>query len=207
MLFSAIKTNIGINLSDTGQIHFTNSDLQTSLQDAYDDICCLSQCIIKKVNLDWQNDLTYYDFSSLSVTDYLGCIAIYNNINNRWLQDDLNLKQFDKLRTYWEIWHGTPNWWAFSDFKRIAVVPKQEIATGTFDLYYWATAPTVVDGSTPLIATDVQKLFEQYSTADLLEQVDEFSKANIWWADYYGVLETYIERTKSLARADLRLLI
>lgn len=208
MNFAQIKTNIGINLNDAGKVYYTDIDLNASLQEAYRDIVCLSQCIIKKVTLDWQNDLTYYNFKDdFSISDFLAVTAVFNNVNNRWLQDDLVLSNFDKLRTNWETWHGTPNWWAFSALNRTAIIPKQELATGTFDLYYWATAPAISDGSSPLVATDVQKLFEMYSTANLLEQAEEYVKAQIWWTPYFAELEVYIERTKSLAKTDFRLLI
>lgn len=209
-LFIDIKTNISTNLNDLAKIRVTDSNLTSSLQDAYDDICCLSQCVIKKVTLNWPSDLSYYDFKNdaqFGVTDYLATTAIFNNGSKRWLQDDLTLSQFDKLRTYWEIWYGTPNWWAFASVDKCAIVPKQLVGTGTFDLYYWALAPTVADISTPLVPTDMQKLFEMYSTADLLEQVNEYTKAGLWWTDYFTLLDEYVERTKSFAKSDLRLLI
>lgn len=211
MGFSQIETNIGINLNDATQIRFTDTDIKTSLQDAYDDICALSQCIIKKVTLNWPSDLSYYDFKNDAqfgpVSDFMAVTAIFNNASKRWLQDDLSLSQFDKLRTYWEIWYGTPNWWAFASLAKCAVVPRMLVGTGTFDLYYWATAPLITSSDTPLVASDMQKLFEQYTTADLLDTVNEYTKASLWRADYYTLLEDYIDRTKVLCRSDLRLLI
>ena len=211
MGFAQIETNLGINLNDASQVHFTQADLVASLQDSYDDIVCRSQCIIKKVTLNWPSDLSYYDFKNDSqfgpVSDFMVVTAIYNNTTKRWLQDDLSLSQFDKLRTYWEIWYGTPNWWAFASLSKCAVTPRQLIGVGTFDLYYWALAPTVGSSDTPLVASDMYKLFEQYSTADLLDTVNEYTKASIWRADYEMLLEEYIDRTKVLCRSDLRLLI
>lgn len=206
--FAQIKTNIGINLADAGQVHFTAADLQISLDLAYQDIVALSRCIIKKITLDWISDLSYYDFKTdCDIADFLAVIAIYNNNNNRWINDDITLLQFDDLRDNWETVHGQTTNWAFASVNKTAIYPKLELATGNFDLYYWATAPAVIDGETPLIATDCQKLLEFYSTADQLETVDEVGKARMFWGMYYELLETYIARTETLARADLRVII
>lgn len=208
MNFGQIKTNIGISLADAGQIHFTVPIINTALQHAYDDICSLSQCIIKKVTLDWISDLSYYDFKvDCAVADFMAVTAIFNNVNGRWLQDDLTIKQFDQLRNNWETWYGTPNWWTFSDPQRTAIVPKKQTATGNFDLYYWATAPAISDGSSPLVALDMQKLFEKYTVAELLEQSDEYIKAGLWWSEYYEELDKFRDRTKNIAKGDFRILI
>src|SRR5947208_15217831 len=87
MLFSAIKSNVRDNLNDAAVINYSTSDVDESMQDAADDIVAQTQCIIKKTTLNWTGDLSYYDLITL-VSDYLACVAIFNNVNNRWLYDD-----------------------------------------------------------------------------------------------------------------------
>ncbi len=211
MLFSAIKTNIGINLNDSSNVNYSTNDLQDSIQDSYNDIVSQTQCIVKKTTLTWQASVSYYDMITL-VSDYLACVAIFNNINKTWLFDDLTLINLDKLRDDWELAIGTPENWISLNFKYVAIFPKYKSipvlpAINTFDLYYWATAPAVVDTQTPLITGDFQHLLEKYSTADLLEQFEEYTKASIFWESYILEIEDYKERVKNLATRDMLFLI
>jgi hypothetical protein len=49
----------------------------------------------------------------------------------------------------------------------------------------------------------MQNLFEYFATADLLESAEEPTKAQIWWAKYFENRESYKERCRDNARADL----
>ncbi len=226
-----IKTNVRSNLDEASAAFYTEVDLNDSLQDGYDDIVILSQCIVKSVTLNWHNDLSYLNFrDDYGITDYLGTIAIYNNPTRFWLRDDLSLRSFDKIRLDWEKWTGTPQFWAPSDPLHIAIAPKYNNVTtvdGAFDaggfsngffvntsmsasltfrLLYWAIAPTLTtDGSTFLISTDAQDMLEFYVTADMLEQQNEFTKASEYWTKYYNSLIAYSSRVKRINKSDLLL--
>jgi hypothetical protein len=204
MLFSQLKTDTRINLNDSGVLNFSVQDLDDSMQDAYDDIVSLTQCIIKKTTLNWTGQLSYYDFGSLIAEgDYLAVIAIRNNVNNEWLDDNKNMRDFDMMGVDWELRSGTPLWWAVLNFKYTAIYPRYINSSGNFDLYYWATAPLIINSENPLIAPDFQDLLTKYSTMDLLESFEEFSKASIFWNDYNTHIEKYRERVKNLAKTDL----
>jgi hypothetical protein len=150
-----------------------------------------------------------------------------------WLRDDLSLKDFDRIRRDWEKWIGTPLFWAPSDFKNIAMCPKYyagpQVTYGAFDgytfdfgsywvdnsaqsplgdfiLYYWALAPTLeTDSDTFLIASDKDNALVQYVTADLLEQAQEFNKAQTFWNQYQPNIDDYADRVKRNNKADLLL--
>lgn len=225
-----VKATIRQNLDDAGVTFYSDDDLNETLQDAYDDIVCNSNCIIKRVSLSWIGDLSYLDFrSDFGVSDYLGTVAIFNDVTNRWLRDDLTLRDLDRLRRDWELWIGTPQFWCSSDPKRIAIAPKysdlsaapgafsssafspafyigSSASLGTFKLLYWATAPVLVDDtSTFLMASDVQNMLEFYGTADLLEQAEEFGKAGEYWEKYFSSLVEYSDRVKRNNKSDLLL--
>lgn len=202
--FTQIITNVRRNLNDLGVESYAGIDLTDSVQDAYDDIVVLTQCIIKKTTLNWTADLSYYDLKSL-VTDYLATVAIYNNVNSKWLEDDLNVKNLELLSDTWETKKGTPTNWAALNHQYTAIYPKYSETSGTFDLWYWATAPTLVCADTPLIATDFQKLLEHYSTGDLLEQFEEYVSASNFWKPYVENIELYRQRVKNLSKNDLLL--
>ena len=65
----------------------------------------------------------------------------------------------------------------------------------------------MVDTNTPLIATDFQHLLEKFTTADLLEQFEEYAKASNFWEIYITEIEQFKERTKNIAGRDLLLII
>lgn len=225
-----IKTNARINLADRGVTFYSEDDLNDSIQDAYDDIAALTQCITKSVDLNFTAYTSYYDFkNNFSVADYMGTTAIFNYTSNLWLRDDMSLRDLDRIRRDWETWTGTPQFWSPSDPVRIAIAPKvtvntNGVALGAFDsgsfssafyitgaaptagfrLYYWAVAPTLAsDNDILLVASDFSDLFENYITGDLLEQAQEFKKAGVFWIEYYKSIEQYAERVKKNNKADL----
>lgn len=224
-----IKATVRANLDDAGVSFYSDTDLNESFQDAYDDITVISQCIIKSVDLTWIGDLSYYNFvSDFGVGDYFCTIAIFNYATNRWLRDDLTIRDFDRIRRDWELWVGTPQYWASADPLHIAIAPKYlaQTTTGSFDsfsfsdaydigttsvvqrfkLLYCASAPTLNnDLNTLLTASDVQNLFEFYVTADMLESAEEYTKAQEFWEKYYNSLNQYAERVKRNNKADLLL--
>jgi hypothetical protein len=187
------------------------------------------------VTLPWVSNLSYYDFRNrFNISDYLGTIAIFNNVSNLWLRDDLSLKDFDRIRRDWENWIGTTIFWAPSDPDKIGICPKMlnaNIIYGAFDfasfntgaffvdnsaqsnlgsfiLYYWALAPSLAsDNDTFLIASDQSATLTQYATADLLEQAQEFNKAGSYWGPYFKNIEEYSDRVKRNCKADLLLRI
>lgn len=259
-----IKAQLQTNLFELGFNFYSDNDFNNAIQDAYDDVVVLSQCIQRRIELPWISNLSYYDFRArYNLNDYLGTIAIFNKVTNLWLRDDLSLKDFDRIRRNWETWIGTPLFWAPSDFKNIAICPKyfsihykhgafdyatfdndafnidnynypngrrpigsffptfdentfdvygnawpDKLSLGDYILFYWAIAPTLTsDDDTFLIASDNDTLLVHYATADLLEQAQEFNKANVYWNIYHVNLDQYADRVKRINKADLLLRI
>lgn len=206
-----IKTNVRVNLNDNGvsPTYFGDTELNDSLQDAYNEIISKTRCNVKKVRLNWPNETVYFDFiTDFGVADYLGTIAILNNVTNLFLRDDVSLRDYDRIRRDWELWEGNAQFWAPHSLQYIAITPALAVGTGTFDLYYWAIAPTLVDdNTTPIIATDMQILLEEYTTVDMLETAEEPTKGNTWNEQYYKKIEMYASRCQKLAAADALLRI
>lgn len=227
-----VKSEVQTNLTDLNINFYSDNDLNNSIQDGYDEIVQLTQCIQKKVTLNWISNLSYYNFRAMGVDDYLGTIAIMNNVTNLWLRDDLSLKDFDRIRRDWETWIGTVLWWAPSDPDNIAICPKMfasEILYGAYDagsfdtgsydvnnsalinlgsftLYYWALAPALIsDTDTFLIANDKSTALTRYATADLLEQAQEYNKASTFWQPYLEDIDEYADRVKRNCKSDLLL--
>lgn len=201
--FSQIKANIRANLNDAGVTFYSAADLTESVEDGYSDVLFHSRCLIKSVTLNFQAS-PYYDFKLLGVEDFMCVIAIYNNNTNQWLFDDTTVRDLDKIRYDWELWAGQPRMWAPVNFQLNVIVPYLTTPTGNFDLYYAAKAQDVTDDTaTPSIATDKQNLIENYCTGDLLEQAEEYQKANEYFKTYNEDLTEYTERVRSQAKRDL----
>jgi hypothetical protein len=207
--FTQLKASARRNIDDIGVKHYTAGDIDTAAQEGYEDIAALTQCIIQRFQIPWIPNLSYYDFRSLGVTDLLMPIAIYNELTKTWLRDDRSLRHFDMMRQDWELAKGTPEYWCPVNFKYTAIFPKYNSndAINTFFLYYATTAPTIVDAETPLIATDFQNLIIHYITGTMLEDDEEFVKAEPFWQLYYAGIEKYTERVKNISRADLLMVI
>lgn len=76
--------------------------------------------------------------------------------------------------------------------------------TPALDVYYWAVPPVFADSDSPLVATDLQRLFDNYCVGDLLEQAEEYAKANPFWKEYFRDIDIYLERIQRLSKTALR---
>lgn len=205
--FSDIKVDIRENLNDSGVTYYSAADLIESIEDAYSDVLFHTRCLIKKVTLNFIAGC-YYDFKFLGVEDFMCVVAIFNNNTNRWLLDDTTVRSLDTLRDDWELTEGQPQLWCPLSFEQNVIWPYMASPIGNFDLYYAAKAANVDDDmATPLIASDAQALLEYYCTGDMLEQAEEFTKANEYFKQYFDSLEDYTSRVRLLARRDLLLKI
>jgi hypothetical protein len=202
-LKTVLKTNLAEASISNG--YYDDNELNEVIQDVYSYIVATSLCYVKRQNgLSWQNSTNYYDFVTLGVTDYIATIGIFNNVSNMWLRDDLPLKGLDNIRIDWELWVGNPQYWFPHSLQYNVVAPRFDTATGTYDLLYYAKAPTLTSNSdTFVIAEDKQDLLEYRCTAQLLETANEESKAGVWNSLFDDEMESYIERTRSLAKSDL----
>jgi hypothetical protein len=205
--------NIQINLGNNS--FYTIIEIANSIQDAYNEIAALVLYNVKSVTLPWPSQLNWFDFvgnPALNVTDYLGTIAIFNNSTNQFLRDDVQIRDYDRLRRDWEWWSGTPQFWAAHSVQWIAIAPSYPANTVglTFTLYYYAQSPNLISNLDDidttqgfLIASDMDDLIEFYVTADLLETMEEPKKATAWWKKYLDRIVQYKERSHNLAKYEL----
>lgn len=205
MTRAQIRANVRSNLADAGITFYDDTTLNDAIQDAYNEVASKCRCIVKSATVAQVASTNYYDFSTLGISDYLGCFAIFNTATNFWLRDDLALPDFDRIRRDWELWTGAVQFWTPHSFKRVAVAPYlTQIVNETFVVWYWATAPILtVDSDTFLIATDMQEMLEMYATADKLEDSEELAKAEPFWKSFEEDKQTYLVRCQKLAAAQL----
>lgn len=199
-----LTERLALNLNDQDMTFWTDDDINASIQDAYDDVVGNSQCLINSGTVNFVSDRTYYRWTEMGIaTDVLATIAIFNNNNNIFIEDSLSLRDMDRFRSDWEIWNGNPQYWFPVCFDCIGLAPKYLIATGNFTHYYWKRAVGLTSDSDVFdVSRNALQLLEHYSTADLLEQAEEYTKAARWWEPYFLELEKMKMQSMNLARAN-----
>lgn len=203
-----MRDNVRNNLADVGITFYSDDEINTELQNAYNWIVAKSLCQVKSTTLNWPNSTTYYDFTAapFSLTDYIGVHAILNNNTKWYLRDDVSRRDLDRIRRDWELWTGQPQFWCPHSLRYAIIAPYQVTAVGNFQLWYYAQAPTFTgDNDSPIIAPDTHPDLETRTTAVLLETAEEPTKAMTYWDDFYKNFDEFVERSKNQARNDLLL--
>jgi hypothetical protein len=171
-------------------IYYTGIDLNDSIQDGLDEVVAFSGCVYNSATVPFQANLTYYNMRQL-LPDYLGVIAIFNNVIKRWLLPT-SLRKLNQDRIDWECVGGTPYYFSAVNHRFVAIYRKPLVsAYGNMFIYYRATAPLLNDQTLIPIPDDHLTTLENYSIADLLEQQQEWSKAG-------ERLETYMKDLEQL---------
>lgn len=191
---ATLRTNIRLNIEDQGSF-YTDGDLNSAIQECYQLYINEVNVIEKKVTLDFEDDLVYYDLSAL-VNDYLIPTALFSNVNKTWL-DARSRLWLDGYRLDWETSTGEPRWFSVINHKLIALVPHQETATGTFDLHYLAFAPTLTNDTTLIkVLSESEHIFEIYAQFYLMMQAREFNKAKMSLQEFEREIKSAINLTQ-----------
>lgn len=179
---------VRVNLEDAAITFYSNIDINDSIQDGYNFTVGIAQPIERLTsNILFENKKVYYDLSII-LSRYIRPMAIYNRNIDRWL-DFKDLLFLDSLRTDWELTRGESYYVVVLDHKQVALNPTLVIASGGMDIFYKASAETLTETSTPEIPETYETILEEYATADLLEQAEEYEKAKIFWDKFYNKLK------------------
>lgn len=191
-----LKQRILENLKDPSSIYWTDAKLNDSIQDGYDEIVLETECIEQVTTVNFVSGQIYYNIYDLIVAPYYWKpTRLFNNQTNRWLQI-YDQQILNKIYYSWELSNGNP-WCAYIvNFQYLAFFPHD--ITGSFELFYKVCRDVLANDSQSLQIPDSYiKTIENWCTADLLESVQEFSKAGVYWQDY----QTELDRFRSHVRA------
>jgi len=179
MLQSEVASRVKSNLDDSGATFFTSDNISEAIQDGYDSSINLLLPLTDVQTVNFTSNLVYYDLYN-TVKNYLHILAIFNNNTNRWL-DFRTIKWLEDRRNAWELTEGQPEVFTLIDYKYIALWPTLSTASGNMDIFYKKKGIQLA--STDLIdILDMEPdLVEWYSTADCLEQIEEFEKAKTYF--------------------------
>lgn len=205
-----IAARARFNLDDSGITFYSADDFNDSIQDGYNEAVALSRTIEVNKTISFVNSLTYYKFGDI-ISDYIHVIAIFNNNTNKWL-DYISLELLKEGNARWETTEGQPKFFTVFEDRYIALYPKQATATGTMLVLYKGTANVLLAATEPTIPDSHQIILEQYTTGDLLEQAEEFRKAQEWQDEYFKqtkqLMQQMFERnnTDRIARLQIQAL-
>jgi hypothetical protein len=170
-------------------IYYSGDDLNNSIQDGLDEVVAFSGCVYNSATIPFVANLTYYDMVTL-LPDFIGLVAIFNNQIKRWMTP-VTIKKLDGFRIDWEIVGGTPWYFCMMNYRFMAIYQKP--LSGNYGLayvFYVAAAPNPLTDTTILpIPDDHMQALENYCITDLLEQQQEFTKANAAIKDYAKRIE------------------
>lgn len=196
-----IAQKIRRNINDAGITYYSADDINESIQDGYDEIAIYCECIEKTVSLPFQSNVTYYDMFTL-VPDYYRSIRIYSNQINQFLAVNLERQNLG-YSSDWELNSGSARDYMIKGPRYIGITNRSSNSVGSFKMWYKAKANTLTGNDTPRINVNFQIMLENYGTADLLEQNQEYTKAEICWAQYNKQLEDYRMKIQLLSKSDL----
>src|ERR1700752_2715159 len=201
MTQSELKIRVKNNLDDFG-VWYSDKDLDDSIQDGYDEIVIFSQCIEKRGDLQFRANKPYCQWPNEIPADFYSVIQIWNSSNNPFFAGTDTRYESGLDFKYETISVSEPTNYTVIGPDRIGFDSRNISGDSVFTLFYKARAPKLTSDSVLLINENYILLPELYSTADLLEQNQEYSKATIYWAQYDPMLEEYRSKIQKIARAD-----
>lgn len=195
-----IADRIRKNLNDIGITYYSVTDLNDSIQDGYDEVAVYCECIEKSTIIDFKSNTTYYDLS-LMIPDYYRIIRAFSYNTNMFMTANLEMGN-SGYALDWELTNGSARDFIIKGSKYIGISNRNTNATGSFKIWYKAQANILKGNDTPHINSKFQLMLENYGTADLLEQNQEYTKANIYWMQYNKQLEDYRYKVQLLSKSD-----
>lgn len=201
MLQSEVASRVRSNLDDTGATFFTDNNIDESIQDGYDSTINLLLPLTDVQSINFTSNLIYYNLYN-AVLNYLHVLAIYNNNTDRWL-DFRTIKWLEDRRNDWELTEGQPEVFTLVDYKYIALWPTLSTASGSMDIFYKKKGNQLISTDSIDILDIEPDLVEWYSTADCLEQIEEFEKAKNYFQFFTGSVRTGQKLIQGRAGKDL----
>lgn len=177
-----------LNNQFNNTIYYDQQAINDSLQDGIDEVAAVAGCVTKSAAIPFTANTTYYDMLTL-LPDYVGVIAIWNDVIHRWMYPT-SLRKLNQQRFDWDAQFGTPYYFCPISHRYIAIWLKPSIANyGRMFVFYAAAAPQMDDNTQVPIPDEHITALEFYSITDLWEQAQEWGKASASLRDYIANLE------------------
>jgi hypothetical protein len=186
MTKSELVNAIRLGLDDLGITFYSTTDISDSISDGYALVTALAKTVESVTTLSYSTISPYYDFPSL-VPDFFALVALYDNSYKRYLEYCPRPVLFAQTQRY-ELWNGHPTLFTVIDYRRTLILPSLTASAGAFKIFYRSFGPALSDGTILRIPKEAEQSVLYYAIADLLEQAQEFIKAQEQWALFYNSL-------------------
>jgi hypothetical protein len=192
-----VKTRVRANLDDNAVTFFTSIDIDDSLTDAYYWSSAFANTIEKTANISFQQDCPYYNLQ-LIIPDHFAVTGVYDLKRHRFLTYR-SRQELTHIHNSYEIWHGPPEYFFIHSQNQLFIAPQPlnissltQTAEQDLKIFYRAFDDNVIDDFHHSYRLPIQgeDCLEFYATADLLEQAQEWSKAQFYWDKFYAQLIT-----------------
>jgi hypothetical protein len=201
MIRGDLKHNLQNHFNNT--VYYTDVDLTDSIQDGLDEVVAFTGCVYKSAVLPFTKNTTYYDMLTL-LPDYIGVVAIFNDVMHRWMWPT-SLRKLEQQRVDWDTIGGTPYYFTPINHRYVAIWYKPLVENyGNMVIYYRAAAPILTsDGDQIPIPEEHTDALEHYCITDLWEQAQEWGKSSDQIKDYIthiNDLRVYIRNKRNPGR-------
>lgn len=189
-----VKTRVRANLDDAAVTFFTITDIEDSLSDAYYWSSVFANTIEKTANISFQQTCPYYNLQTI-IPDHFAVTGVYDLARNRFIPYKSRLELI-QLNNHYEMWHGPPEYFFIHSQNYLFITPQPlnissltQTTNQDLKIFYRAFDDSVHhDSSAYRLPLQGEDCLEFYATADLLEQAQEWSKAQFYWDKFYSQL-------------------
>lgn len=192
-----VKTRVRANLDDAAVTFFTSIDLEESIEDAYYWSSAFANTIEKTANISFQQNCPYYNLQTI-IPDHFAVTGVHDLARNKFLTYK-SRQELISLNNEYEMWHGPPEYFYIHSQNYLFIAPQPlgvasltQTANQDLKIFYRAFDDNVIDDFHHHYRLPIQgeDCLEFYATADLLEQAQEWSKAQLYWDKFYSQLTT-----------------
>jgi hypothetical protein len=190
-----VKARVRANLDDNAVTFYTATDIDDSLADAYYWSSIFANSIEKTKNISFQQSCPYYNLQ-LIIPDHFAVTGVYDLARSRFLPYK-SRQELTSLNHLYETWAGPPEYFFVHSQNYLFIGPQplnvaSLVQTGEANLkiFYRAFDDNISDDFHHQYRIPVQAddCIEFYATADLLEQAQEWSKAQFYWDKFHQQL-------------------
>jgi hypothetical protein len=198
---SQIISNVRTRHEAESSIRWADSDIMEAVNDGLDDLSEATRFYERHVSVPIASLRTYYDLRGFLPESALGVTSVWNSVTETWL----NPVSVETLGSRWEQAAGPSLSFFMRGLYWMVVLPRAEINTGIFRVYFAAHAPHFTFPQAVLmdLLDDMIPALEEYALYDLAAQDGETSRALGHWSDYtsrVGLLTKFVERRIVTAR-------
>ena len=196
MTRAEVKTRVRANLDDNAVTFFTSIDIDDSLSDAYYWSSVFANTVEKTQNISLQKDCPYYNLQKI-IPDHFAVTGVYDMQRDRFLSYKSRIELIG-IRGNYEVWPGPPEYffihsqnYLYLGPQAIGILSAGQTAQADLKLFYRAFDDAVTSDSDRFrLPVQGEDCIEFYATADLLEQAQEWTKAQYYWDKFHSQLIT-----------------